>query len=269
MSQDKFEGKTDRFRGITVTSHEEACPSDQFESKLQISLTDWKQNGVRGVWFYVGLEQSEWVPVLVKNGFIFHHARPDRVALVKWLPEDQSNQIPPYAHHMVGVGGMVINENDEILVVQENYSFGPHWKLPGGYVDPGENFADTAVREIKEETGVDTEFTSVVAFRHSHNYNYGCSDIYIITHLTPKVSEIKKCDREIAACQWMPLTEYMEHPLVHETNRFFARKFLENRRMGVAITLHETMLKIKQFERKQSIYSLGVTTQKDSNKATL
>lgn len=106
-------------------------------------------------------------------------------------------------------------------------------------------------------------------FRHSHNYNYGCSDIYIITHLTPKVSEIKKCDREIAACQWMPLTEYMEHPLVHETNRFFARKFLENRRMGVAITLHETMLKIKQFERKQSIYSLGVTTQKDSNKATL
>lgn len=113
MSQDKFEGKTDRFRGITVTSHEEACPSDQFESKLQISLTDWKQNvnwnywhsikqgnvikiilqGVRGVWFYVGLEQSEWVPVLVKNGFIFHHARPDRVALVKWLPEDQSNQV--------------------------------------------------------------------------------------------------------------------------------------------------------------------------------
>ena len=38
---------------------------------------------------------------------------------------------------MVGIGAMVINENREILVVQEKYYKKPHWKLPGGYVDPG------------------------------------------------------------------------------------------------------------------------------------
>ena len=33
---------------------------------------------------------------------------------------------------MVGVGGMVVNDKEEILVVQEKYSTQAHWKLPGG-----------------------------------------------------------------------------------------------------------------------------------------
>lgn len=37
-------------------------------------------------------------------------------------------------------------------------------KIPG-YVDPGENLPDAVVREVKEETGINTEFQSVVAFR--------------------------------------------------------------------------------------------------------
>jgi hypothetical protein len=88
--------------------------------------------GVRGVWFHVGLADTEWVPVLAENGFVFHHARSDRVAMVKWLPKDISCAIPPYAHHMVGVGGMVVNDKDEILCVQEKYASMKLWKLPGG-----------------------------------------------------------------------------------------------------------------------------------------
>lgn len=74
-------------------------------------------------------------------------------------------QIPPYAHHMVGVGGMVVNDKDELLVVQEKFAAFTQWKLPGGYVDPGEDLWTAAVREVKEETGVDTEFDSLVAMR--------------------------------------------------------------------------------------------------------
>ena len=35
-----------------------------------------------------------------------------------------------------------------------------------GYVDPGEYLAAAAIREIKEETGVETEFQSIIAFRY-------------------------------------------------------------------------------------------------------
>ena len=34
-----------------------------------------------------------------------------------------------------------------------------------GYVDPGEYLAPAAIREIKEETGIETEFKSIIAFR--------------------------------------------------------------------------------------------------------
>ena len=33
----------------------------------------------------------------------------------------------------------MINEHKQVLVVQEKFHKKPHWKLPGGYVDPGIN----------------------------------------------------------------------------------------------------------------------------------
>lgn len=59
--------------------------------------------------------------------------------MVRWLPSEESNQIPPYAHSLVGVGGMVVSEPDQqLLVVREKYYKQPHWKLPGGFVEPGQ-----------------------------------------------------------------------------------------------------------------------------------
>ena len=134
-----FVGESDRFKGITITSGKEPCSKEQFSTKLIASIEHWTKEvretkmkycnkpysdagarqGYRGVWFLVGLSESEWVPVLAANGFTFHHSRrPDSVAMVRWLPEDEECQIPPYAHHMIGVGGMVINDRDEILAIQ-------------------------------------------------------------------------------------------------------------------------------------------------------
>lgn len=57
--------------------------------------------------------------------------------MYKWLPKDQSDRVPSYSHTMVGVGGLVVNDKSEVLIVSENYLNFPHWKLPGGVVDPG------------------------------------------------------------------------------------------------------------------------------------
>lgn len=40
------------------------------------------------------------------------------------------------------------------------------WSLPGGFVDPGESPAETAVRETREETGLDVRVTDLVGVYH-------------------------------------------------------------------------------------------------------
>merc|ERR1712241_887168 len=254
-------GITDRYKGVTVRSDQEPCSSESLLGKISRSLEDWRREGVRTVWFLVTHADSGWVPVLVSLGFTFHHANPERLALMLWLDPDEKCNVPSYAHTLVGVGGMVVTNDNRVLVVQERFRFSNHWKLPGGYVDPGEDIDTAATREVFEETGIETKFRSIVAFRHGHKFNYGCSDIYVVVALTPVNKEIKFDEKEISDCQWMPIEEYAIHPLVHDTNRHFAEKYIECSRTGAFIGLKEIQLKIKDLKLDQKVYSVNFSNQ--------
>ncbi|XP_021920633.1 nudix hydrolase 8 isoform X4 [Zootermopsis nevadensis] len=222
-----FQGQEDRFHGITVDSSKEPCDVSVFPKKLEASLKHWTEKSFRGIWFKVTLEYADWVPFLAKNEFQFHHAKSGYVMMYRWLPTTEECNIPPYAHTMIGVGAVVVNDAHEILVVKEKYFLIPHWKLPGGYVEPGEDIGDAAVREVLEETNVKSEFEFLISLRHTHSGMFRCSDIYFVVGLKPVSEEINKCNREIAACEWMKVEDFLHHPNVHETNRFFVRKYLE------------------------------------------
>lgn len=60
-----------------------------------------------------------------------------------------------------------MNNQDEVLLVKDKHK-GAMWKFPGGLADIGEGIAEAAVREVWEETGVMTEFRSVLSMRHQH-----------------------------------------------------------------------------------------------------
>ncbi|XP_058821227.1 uncharacterized protein LOC131683352 isoform X4 [Topomyia yanbarensis] len=250
-----FKGVSDRFSGITVDSNLETCRPEEFSSVLQRSLSHWVSSNRRGVWFKINLNCSHWVPELAKNQFKFHHAKDNFVMMYRWLPKDEEMNIPPYAHTMVGVGALVINEQKQILVVSERHALiKESWKLPGGYVEPDENFVDAAIREVLEETNVKTKFESLISIRHAHNAGFGCSDLYIVMALTPESMAIKKCDREIAKCEWMHVDDYLNHPKIHETNRNFVRTYLKYKEKGLRFTCKD---EIHQILKKQyNIYSL-------------
>lgn len=55
----------------------------------------------------------------------------------------------------VGVG-IIVRRNDEVLLLRRKNVHGEGtWSTPGGHLDPGETPEECAVREVREETGVE------------------------------------------------------------------------------------------------------------------
>lgn len=191
--------------------------------------------------------------MLARNDFYFHHARDEIVMMYKWLPTTEPSAIPPFAHTMVGVGALVINDKNQVLVVSEkNALIKDSWKLPGGYLEMNENLVDAAIREVDEETAIKTEFESLISIRHAHGAAFSCSDLYVVMKLKPLSLDITKCDREIAKCEWMNIDEYLNHPRVHQTNRNFVQHYLELKDNGMIIDCADETHKVLQ--RKYNMF---------------
>lgn len=60
--------------------------------------------------------------------------------------------------HIVAAAGVVLNDNDEVLLVKTHNS---GWVFPGGQVEVGENIIDGVKREVMEETGVEVKVGEV------------------------------------------------------------------------------------------------------------
>ncbi len=73
-----------------------------------------------------------------------------------------SNQVidPHITHVKVGVGVIILDDSGRILL--EKRRDNGMWGLPGGGIEPGESVCETALREVKEETGLDIEITGLV-----------------------------------------------------------------------------------------------------------
>jgi ADP-ribose pyrophosphatase YjhB (NUDIX family) len=67
----------------------------------------------------------------------------------------------PAANSLVpSVNVAVRKEDGELLLIRRTDN--DNWALPGGAMDYGETMAEAAVRETKEETGIDCEITGLV-----------------------------------------------------------------------------------------------------------
>ena len=93
---------------------------------------------------------------------------------------------------------------------------------------PGEHLADAVIREVLEETGVQTRFEALACFRHWHEYRYGKSDIYFVCRLRPLSREISMQADEIAACLWMPVDTFLHDAGVSSFNKRIVQASLEH-----------------------------------------
>ncbi|CAN6988440.1 unnamed protein product [Brassica rapa subsp. trilocularis] len=188
-----FQGEPDNYDGVTVTIAE---PMDAavFTEKLRASLSHWRQEGKKGIWINLPIRFANLVEAAVSEGFRYHHAEPDYLMLVSWIPNTRDT-IPANASHVVGVGALVLNKNTgEVLVVQEKSGYFRNknvWKLPTGVVN-----------EVIYISFTPDEQQSHKAFLNKK------SDLFFLCALTPRSYEIIEQKSEILEAK--PLNQNQE-----------------------------------------------------------
>ncbi|MGE6258403.1 NUDIX domain-containing protein [Heyndrickxia sporothermodurans] len=107
----------------------------------------------------------------------------------------------------IGVGAVIINEDNHILLVLRKKSpEAGHWSLPGGKVDYMETIENAIIREIKEELGIDIEIEKLLCVT---NHIIQSEDIHYVapTFITRIVngSVQNKEPHALEKVQWFPL----------------------------------------------------------------
>ncbi|XP_057968161.1 nudix hydrolase 8-like [Malania oleifera] len=207
----------DEYEGIVVNPQSLPSSSNAFAPALGASMSSWKSKGKKGIWLKILEGQADLVPIAIQEGFEYHHAEPGYVMLTHWIPREPC-MLPASPSHLIGVAGFVINDGGEVLVVKEKCACNCNgvWKLPTGYINKSEDIFSGAVREVKEETGIDTVFLEMVAFRHAHLVAFEKSDLLFVCMLKPLSFEITIDDKEIQAAKWIAVDEILGQPFYNE-----------------------------------------------------
>ena len=97
----------------------------------------------------------------------------------------------------VGAAAVILDASGRVLLVRHTYGR-LNWELPGGASEAGESVVETALREVREEAGVEAEaerFTGIYwdAEHDAHHFVFRC---HIPDDATPVPSspEVSACD---------------------------------------------------------------------------
>ena len=103
------------------------------------------------------------------------------------------------------------------------------WKLPGGFMDPGETIKIAAEREVLEETGIKTQFQGILGMREMLDFRYSASDIYIVCLMHCTCSEDQEINiidkREVIEAKWIPLADLSSNEEGKAKYRMFSNAY--------------------------------------------
>lgn len=89
-----------------------------------------------------------------------------------------------FPKHRLAASVAVINDQNEILLVK-NWKRG--WEYPGGYVEKGESIESAAIREVKEEAGIDISITKLCGLIQDVK-NSRCTVLFLGTPIGGKLA---------------------------------------------------------------------------------
>lgn len=122
--------------------------------------------------------------------------------------------------------GCVIMENNKVLLIQHRIG---HWGFPKGHVEAGETEKETAIREVKEETGLEVEIQGDKRYTMEYKTDKG-DNKQVVFFLAKKVGgTIKPQEEEVSQIQWLEFTEALQKITYSNTKELLQKIWKENK----------------------------------------
>jgi phosphoglycolate phosphatase-like HAD superfamily hydrolase/ADP-ribose pyrophosphatase YjhB (NUDIX family) len=137
-----------------------------------------------------------------------------------WPPEPGTGQGP-----VVTVGGLVLNDRDEVLLVRTP-KWSHRWGMPGGKVRQGESCEAALRRELLEETGLNVVEVRWVEMQECVNPPefYRPAHFLLLTYVCRVHGPAEvRLNEEGCAWRWVPLTSALAEDLNEPTRRLIQR----------------------------------------------
>ncbi len=117
--------------------------------------------------------------------------------------------------HLVSAGGVVYRREDHgIQVLLCGRHSPPLWALPKGTPDPGESLEQTALREVREETGMEVviqaDLGSIEYWFVRTQENLKCHKTVHFHLMSPIGGSLSLHDPEFDIVQWFPEAEALK-----------------------------------------------------------
>ncbi len=130
-------------------------------------------------------------------------------------------------------GGIVFNDQSQVLLTQNSANH--HWGFPKGLIDQGQISKEAALREVKEEGGVEAEIIGKVGdskyvYTHPETKDriFKVVTIYLMKYLS---GDPKDHDWEVSEGGWFKPEEALEQ-LSFSADKALLKKALEIRNGG-------------------------------------
>lgn len=114
---------------------------------------------------------------------------------------------------LIGVGAttLVFNDKQELLLNLRTDT--NTWGIPGGAMELYETIEETAIRELKEETGITAAELELVTVLSGSDFNFEYPNgdkmctVIVLFKVTNYSGELKVSDKESKALQFFPMTD--------------------------------------------------------------
>ena len=138
----------------------------------------------------------------------------------------------------LGVAAAVVADHKLLIVQEKNGIHAGKWGLPKGYVDEAELPEHAAIRELKEETGLNGEVLRILGIRTRVKTEKTAVFICYLVEATDY--KTARCEKEISDIKWVKSTQIDEINWLSTTMKSLAQTALQTPKQKTTFDLSST-----------------------------